>query len=940
MAKTVRLHTLAKELGIPSKIILDKCKAEGIDLKNHMAAISLGLAESIKEWFSVGADVTSVEEAAPVDLAALPKRRARTHAAGESANGHGSDRDHEGGIAVEEGDAGQEPEDSERKPAADESIVEPPPSRPVTERPVEAPVSKPAAAAPPAPPVAPAVEPAAEPAILSPNVEQAEPPAEIAAVAPSASTPVAKPAEPIIPAPPPESVQPAGPQVVPRPAELRGPRLVRMEAPEPVAPPRPRSSWSGPAGPPGATRRPGTPPPPPGPVGSPPPRGRGGRPQTEEEREAARRGTRSPRRHGNLSDVVERMREWRDQDLLERKERLASATGHGLRDRRAAEKRRQTTSAPAAAPGARKGDIEITAPITIKEFCAKVGRPFNQVFAKLMEQTGKPMAINQQIDAETVELLSIEFGVPVTITRAKTALETIEDEFEQRERKHLRPRPPVVAMLGHVDHGKTSLLDAIRRTNVAAKEAGGITQTIGAYRVDRGDWHVTFIDTPGHEAFTAMRARGANLTDVVVLVVAADDGVMPQTVEAINHAKAAGVTIVVALNKIDLPGVDLNKVYGQLSEHELVPTEWGGTTDVVKTSATANIGIDDLIAHLSTLSDLLDLKADPDVPAHAVVIDAQMREGQGVVAQVLVREGTLRAGQIVVCGPGAGRIRALIDDKGRRLKDAGPGTPVEVLGLETVPGTGDRLYAIDDLARAKEIAAEAAHVRREASLRAVGKPRTLEALFAGDDSEEAELAIILKADKQGSLDALLPKLEEFSSIEGVQLRLLHSGVGAITEADVRLAQASEGILIGFTVIAEERARQLADQVGVEIRAYRVIYDLLEDLRKALHGLLEPEERMETRGRVEVRQIFHVSRVGTIAGCQVLDGTIARSHKVRLVRDGRVVLESGSIESLKRFKDDAREVRAGLECGVKIANFDDVKPADIIEAYEIVEVARS
>jgi translation initiation factor IF-2 len=639
-------------------------------------------------------------------------------------------------------------------------------------------------------------------------------------------------------------------------------------------------------------------------------------------------------------DVFERVREWRDQDLLERKERLASATGHGLRDRRVAERRRQSAaSAGAAVQPARRSEVEIVVPVSVKDLCAALGAPFNVVSAKLLEHTGQLFTINQLLDADQAEMVALDLGISLRVVKPQTELEKLEAEFAARPRTNLMPRPPVVAMLGHVDHGKTSLLDAIRKTRVAAGEAGGITQHVGAYRLTRGGWDVTFLDTPGHEAFTAMRARGANLTDVVVLVVAADDGVMPQTIEAINHARAAGVPIVVALNKVDLPGVDFNRLYAQLAEQDLTPTEWGGNTDVIRTSAVKGQGIEELVAHLSTLSELLDLKADPSVPARATVIEAQIAEGRGVVAQVLVHEGTLRAGQVIVCGEGFGRVRSLLDDSGRRIREAPPGTPVEVGGLDVLPRPGDRLYVVEDLSRAKRIAEEVRAARRAEALVAVRKPQTLEDLLRGDERGEVpELNVIIKADGQASVDALRSKLQAFPA-DKARLRLLHSGVGAISEADVMLAQASRAVIFGFWVTAEERARQLAEQVGVEIRLYRVIYEIIEDMQKALEGLLAPLRREEVRGRAEVLQIFNIARVGTVAGCAVRDGVVSRSNRVRLIRDGRIVMEDLTLASLKRFKEDAREVRAGLECGIKLEAYDDLKPGDVLETYEVVEVAQ-
>lgn len=905
MAKTLRVHHLAKELGVPSKEIIAKCNAEGVQppLTNHMAAVSVGLAESIREWFSAGADVTTIEVASPVDLEKIKKPRKRKTKAKAAA------AEAAAGPAVAEAPAPA----GEAAAATETAVAAPPAEQPAEAAPIE--VAPEPVEEKPTPEV---VEKAAEAAPA--EAEQAEAPVEKAAAAPEAPPPAPEPKEP---EKPPEPIKPAGPKLVPKPAELRGPRVIRIEAPEPIRPPRARPAAFQPSqtgGPPDIAIERGRP-------------GRGRKGPAE----VPRTRVRSPRRRSTTADVTERLKEWRDQDVLERKERLASATGHGVRARRTAERVRRT-SGPAVAP-VRKREVEVTAPITAKDLCTAVGTPFGVVFGKLVEHGGRPYKITDTVDIELAELVALDLGYTLKVKREPTALEKLEAEFKARTRTNLQPRPPVVAMLGHVDHGKTSLLDMIRKTHVAAGEAGGITQHIGAYTVSHGKWTITFLDTPGHEAFTAMRARGAQLTDVVVLVVAADDGVMPQTIEAINHARAAGVQIVVALNKIDLPGVDVNRVYAQLAEQELVPSEWGGQTDVIKTSAVTGAGIDDLLAHLGTLGELLELRADPDVPAHATVIEAQLREGRGVVAQVLLREGTLKVGQVVVCGPGAGRVRLLLDHRGKRIKAAGPGIPVEVVGLDELPEAGDQLYAVDELSQAKRIAEEIRTRRREATLREMRQPLTLEELLSGSaEGEVPELNVILKADVQGSVDVLKQSLAKLST-ERARLRILHAGVGAISEADVDLARASQALVIGFHVVAEDRARQLAESSGVELRLYRVIYELHDDLRKALEGLLEPELRAEVRGRAEVRQIFNVSRVGTVAGCLVSEGLVARQHRARLIRDGRVILEDYPISSLKRFKDDVREVRAGLECGIKLEGFDDVKPGDVIETYEMVEVAQ-
>ena len=443
--------------------------------------------------------------------------------------------------------------------------------------------------------------------------------------------------------------------------------------------------------------------------------------------------------------------------------------------------------------------------------------------------------------------MMLDFGVELEVVKPKTLMEKLKEEWDNRERKDLQPRPPVVTMLGHVDHGKTSLLDAIRKTSVAAGEAGGITQHMGAYRVQRGNLAVTFLDTPGHEAFTSMRARGANMTDVVVLVVAADDGVMPQTVEAINHAKAAKVPIVVALNKIDMPGVDINKVYGQLSELGLAPSEWGGETDVIKTSATKGQGVEELVAHLATLTELLDLKADPTVPASGAVIEAQMQPAIGPVVRLLVQEGTLKRGDFMVCGSASGRVRSIRDDKGRALTSAGPSMPVEVSGLDGVPNAGDLFYCVSSLQKAKDVAAEVTQLRRQEQLTTLQKPKTLDDLFAQRESGKVpELNVILRADVQGSVDALLKVLKDIPD-EQVKLNFLHTGMGSVSESDVVLACASNAIIVGFNVSVETGAQRMADQEGVDIRLYRIIYEVADDIRKALEGLLPRERSEQLRG---------------------------------------------------------------------------------------------
>jgi len=906
----MRVHTLAKELGVSSKAIIDKCAAEGIVIKNHMHVLTAGLEASIREWFSIGAHTTAIEDSGPVDI-----EKARATRPSKKKKKVESPVAEPSVPAAEEGPAPTEAIPTHATP----EILSPPPFEPtITAPPPPMPIELP--------------------------VERPPPPEIPTRAAATVAEPPAKP-EPTKEKPPKEKPAVVGPQNVPAPAVLQGPKLIRMERPDYVQAPPPRPSFRGPASPP-------PPPAMPGPV-APGRRGKSGKGDVGVDEEADSRGRRrggggpasparhraNPRRATEAPTIVgEMLREWRDRDLIERRERLDHASGRGISGLRADETQTHLRGPAQRAPVAKRQKVQITAPVVIKEFCATTGIPFSTVFRKLQE-LGMIAALNQAMDADTAQLVATDQGIELEIVKPLSAVERVRQEFEKRERTNLRPRPPVVTVLGHVDHGKTSLLDRIRNANVAAGEAGGITQHIGAYRVKIKDRYVTFLDTPGHEAFTAMRARGAQMTDVVVLVVAADDGVMPQTIEAINHAKAAKVPIVVALNKIDLPQSDVQKVYGQLSEQQLVPQEWGGDTDVIKTSATRGDGIDELLSHLAALSDLLELTADPTVPACGAVIEGLRDDRLGTVVRVLVQEGTLEAGSILVCGDAHGRVRAMHDDRGRKIKEAGPTIPVELLGLNNVPAAGDRFYEMGELAEAKQVAEEVERERRAASIVTTAKPTTLESLLAaGTGGELPELNVIVKADVQGSVDVLKKTLSEIPS-DQVKLTILHAGVGNVSESDITLAEASQAIIIGFHVAPDPAIQRLADERGVEIRLYKVIYNLTDDIKKALEGLLAPTEKIESRGRAEVRQVFNITKVGKVAGCAVREGVISRNSLVRVIRDGVPILERATLASLKRVKDDAREVRSGLECGVRIDGFDDVKPGDIIEAYEVVKVGR-
>ncbi|MDK2820565.1 MAG: translation initiation factor [Clostridia bacterium] len=577
--------------------------------------------------------------------------------------------------------------------------------------------------------------------------------------------------------------------------------------------------------------------------------------------------------------------------------------------------------------------VTLTGSITVQELAKRLGKTVSEVIKYLMKQ-GIMATINNELDIETAEIVARDFGaiVETKVEKPITELEDIVDDPES-----LVERPPVVTVMGHVDHGKTSLLDVIRHTNVTANEAGGITQHIGAYQVELNNRKITFLDTPGHEAFTSMRARGAQATDIAILVVAADDGVMPQTIEAINHAKAAKVPIIVAINKIDRPNANVERVKQQLIEYELVPEEWGGDTIMVPVSAVKKQGINELLEMVLLTADIQELKANPNRPARGIIIEAQLDKGRGPVATMLVQKGTLKIGDNLVAGSVYGRVRAMNNDKGERIESAPPSMPVEVLGLSDLPEAGDIFQVIEDEKLARQIAELRQEERREKELKASSKT-SLDDLFKQLEAGEVkELNLIIKADVQGSVEALRSVLERQSTDE-VKVNLIHGGVGAITETDVMLAAASKAIIIGFNVRPEASVRKAAEDAGVEIRLYRVIYEAVNDVKAAMAGLLEPEKKEVTLGQAEVRATFKVPKVGTVAGCFVTEGKIESRSFARLIRDGVVIFE-GRIDSLKRFKDDVKEVVQGYECGIGLEKFNDIKVGDIIEVYKIEEVKR-
>ncbi len=583
------------------------------------------------------------------------------------------------------------------------------------------------------------------------------------------------------------------------------------------------------------------------------------------------------------------------------------------------------------APVVRPSRVEIGESINVKDFANLIKREVNEVI-KALFMLGVMVTINQDIDFETAELVATEFDVevvPLPPEEDPTEIPEVEDDPEKR-----LPRPPVITVMGHVDHGKTSLLDAIRKANVTSREAGGITQHIGAYQVNYQGKKIVFLDTPGHEAFTAMRARGAQVTDVAILVVAADDGVMPQTIEAINHAKAAKVPIIVAINKMDREGANPDHVKQQLAEHELIPEDWGGDTIMVPVSAHKKTGIPELLEMILLVAEMQELKANPNLPAHGTIIEAQLDKGRGPVATVLVQRGTLSIGDTIIAGTAYGKVRAMINDRGEKVKKALPSTPVEVLGLNEVPMAGDILDSTDEKT-ARSVAEKRLAKRRTEEMQQSAKVSLDDIFQRIQEGELKELNIVVKADVQGTIEALKSSLQNIKNDE-VKVVVVHSGVGSITESDVMLASAANALIIGFNVRPDANARKAAETEKVDVRTYRVIYDAINDVEAAIKGMLAPKFKEVIQGRVEVRQLITISKL-LIAGCYVLEGKVTNSSKVRVVRDGIVIYE-GEIESLRRFKDDVKEVLAGYECGITLDKFRDIKEGDVFEVYSMEEVA--
>ena len=938
----IRINELARELEVKAKAVLDYLPELGVhDKKTHSSSLDLPVAEQVRKHFKDAADAEAAAEAAAV------ADKSAKEAAAKAARMRPA-----GAPAPASVTAAKPPAVAPPAPQATPALI------PGTAAPAHAAPAAPPAAVRPAAPSVPSAPAVAKPPVAPshPAPPQAAPSATRppATAIPGAPVPMrpaaAQPgAAPGSPARPPMSNAPAGGPVRgmplrqsappqrpggPRPGAPQGMRPAAAGgAPQPGAPfrPRPGQPIMQRPGQPGAPSRfpqrgtqrtpmmPGRPPrlgPSGGPGGSPglqtpPPAGKAepGKPIYARKPAARARPT------------MDRRFEEGERKLHPVRARAGAAGGRALK-----------VEAPPPVQRPRR-EITITEGVTVRDLAEKLDVRAKELLRVLLDR-GIFASINQALDAPTATTLAEAFNGVVTVVSFEE--EAVQEVVEKEKPENLEPRAPVVTVMGHVDHGKTSLLDAIRETDVAGGESGGITQHIGAYQVHVGKRRVVFVDTPGHEAFTRMRARGAKVTDIVVLVVAADDGVMPQTVEAIDHAKAASVPVIVAINKIDAPGADTERVKRQLSDRGLMPEEWGGDTVMVEVSARQKKNLDKLLEMILLVADLRELKANPKAPASGTVLESRVDRGRGPVATVLVQNGTLNTGDVFVCGAVFGKVRAMYDDKGASIKTAGPATPVEVLGLQGIPEAGDQ-FQVTDEAKAHHLVDYRKSKIREATLaRSAGARLTLDQLHEQLRTGEAkELPIVIKADVQGSVEVLAEMLPKLSNDE-VKLKIIHASVGAVTETDVLLASASKAVVIAFNVRPERKAAELAQQEHVDIRTHSIIYEVSDEIKKAMQGLLAPVYKETHLGRAEVRNSFKIKGLGTIAGCYVLDGIMKRNAEVRVLRDGAVVY-TGRINSLRRFKDDASEVRTGFECGVGVSNFNDVRVGDILECFNMERV---
>lgn len=960
----IRIFALARELGLDSKVLLGLCDEAGVPLRNALATITPEQRDQIvtfiKNRDSGGKTAEApAETPAPTrdpnagklrDIRVIPKESGKDKAAPVD----------DAPQVEERVEPAEDEEEVVVAEVAEEATAEAPAEEPVEEvaeeKPEAADASEAVEESPPeeseAPPVA---EDAPEAAADTPppTEEKSEPAAE--EVAESKPTPETPAAEPLQQKKPPSPLQRMR-RSAPREMKPIGSVKDRDGAPDSPAPATPAATPA-PAAQEKPKERP-SPPPRKKPVGSPlvaavpqfqPP---ALKPKPKKSTEKAMKPEISLEKivdvNSPLANQLAQLKQAKadhDGQAQQGGRRKGARKGSLLVElRKSREDQRQQKKLRRKkgnrAPIDLKSSAQIEFPITVRNLSEAIGRPAKSIIGYFF-QDSKIVTINDELSEEDALEVAMELGVDLEIKRGRDVeaelLASLDFEDDEDD---LEWRPPIITILGHVDHGKTTLVDKLRNANVAAGEAGGITQHIAAYQVTNEGQELTFVDTPGHAAFGEMRARGANVTDIIVLVVAADDGVMPQTEECIAHAKSAGVPIVVALNKMDLPDVDDQRTLQQLAQHDLLPSEWGGEYEVVRTSGETGLGLDTLVETLQLTAELLDFKANPDRRATGVCLEAFRDEGRGVIAWMIVQKGTLRVGDSVLCGTSYGRIRAIYNDKGKPIKEAGPSMPVKVAGLNEVPTAGVHFFVMKDIEEARQVAEGRLHDGREQTLAVgSGKPMTLEILLSQAREGEGvqDLPLILKADTPGSLEAIRGELNKFDHPE-VQIKFVHSGVGGVNESDVTLASASKAIIIAFHVVAEERAAQLAEKMGVDVRRYNIIYEVTEQIRQALEGLLRPERVEVTTGRAIVLRTFSISRFGTIAGCRMLNGTISRDNRIHVIRDN-TVLNDYRIGSLKREKDDAKEVREGMECGIRLEGFNDVKDGDLLEAFRIDEIQR-
>ncbi len=953
----IRIFALARDLGLDSKVLIDLCEEAGVKLRNALATISEEERDQVvayirKKGASPAVDVPAAD-LGPVRDQSSFGGRVRVIGVGtqKSPRSASEELEHEVEAGVEQVLAAEEAVSDEPTPtvSAEEPVVEAAAEEAVATEDVEAIVEETVPAATVVEPVQEAVE--SVPAADSEVEPVVAPPAAAVVVAPAA--PVGGVAGPV------GGVASTGAASAPAPMvpadAMRRPRMQQFREMRPIGSVKDREQAAAAGGGrPAAPIKVGKEKAAPRPIVAAPPEYV---PPTIKKPKPKEEKVQKP--DMSLSELVDRRSPLADQLSALRKAReeheapqaapaKAARPGAGrgsllkeLRESREAErqakklKRKKRTGAIEL-----KTAAQISFPVTVRALSEAIGRPAKSILGLLFKQ-GRMVTINDELGEEEAMEVAMELGVDLSFKRSRDIEAELLASLDHEDPPELmRTRPPIITILGHVDHGKTTMVDRIRKANVAAGEFGGITQHIAAYQVEYEGHHLTFVDTPGHAAFGEMRSRGANVTDIIVLVVAADDGVMPQTVECISHARNAGVPVVVALNKIDLPGVDEQRILQQLAQHEILPAEWGGEYEVVRTSGATGKGIDKLLETLILTAELHELKANPERESLGVCLESFRDEGRGAIAWLIVQKGTLRVGDIVLCGSTYGRIRAMYNDRDEAITEAGPSVPVKVSGLTDVPGAGDHFFVMKDIEEARETAEARLQEGRRESLAQRVTPRTLEDILNQPRKGEGvqELPLILKADSPGSIEALRSEIGKFEHPE-VRVQIIHYGIGGVNESDVYLASAAGAIVIAFHVVAEERAQLLAEREGVEIRRYNIIYEVTDHIRLALQGLLRPERVEVSTGRAIVLRTFSISRFGTIAGCRVLNGTISRDSRVHLIRDQKV-MNDYRIGSLKREKDDAKEVREGMECGIRLDGFNDVKEGDLLEAFRIDEIKRT